>query len=562
MRCPRFWPVVIATAVLLAGCAPRTAPAPQTGSPSGTDGPAQPKRLIVGSRETASLLNGQLDSNADVVEELTSAGLVRFTPTGEATALLAEGIPTLENNQLVLFPDGRMETTWRLREGLKWQDGMPLTTDDLLFAVRLGQDLPEFGHAAYRSLNGVRAIDARTITVEWKEPYIQYDNMFSWEFALPLPRHLLEDTYLNNKEAFTQHLYWTHQFMHTGPFKVREFVPTERLLLDAWPDFVFGRPRVDEVEVQFVPDANTLIANVFAGGVQATIGTGISVDQALQVTEGWRDGKAAHYPYQYTTVAKPQFINPDPRAILDVRFRRALLHAIDREALNETVTRGLAPTSGFNTPPGAPEFAAITPSVVQYPYDPRRAAQLIEEAGFVRVGDTYRDPNGTELAVRVEGNKSDTVVEKTVLFVADSWQRVGVKTTPDLYEPRARNQEARATRPGFEVGAHAIALAAPRWLTWWHSSNVPTAENRWRGNNYNRYANDELDGLIDRFHRSIPYQERVEAMKQIAHHVTDHLVELALVHHMQAALVNNRILNFTPRTAYAQTWDAHLWDIQ
>ena len=51
-------------------------------------------------------------------------------------------------------------------------------------------------------------------------------------------------------------------------------------------------------------------------------------------------------------------------------------------------------------------------------------------------------------------------------------------------------------------------------------------------------------------------------MKQIAHHVTDHLVELALVHHMQAALVNNRILNFTPRTAYAQTWDAHLWDIQ
>ena len=562
MRCPSFWSVVIASAVLLVGCAPGTAPGPQAGAPSGTDRPAQPKRLIVGSREVASLLNGQMDSNSDVVEELTSAGLVRFSPIGEANALLAEAIPSLENNLLQLLPDGRMETTWRLREGLKWQDGTPLTTDDLLFAVRVGQDLPEFGHAAYRSLNGVRAIDARTIVVEWKEPYIQYDNMFSWEFALPLPRHLLEDTYLNNKDAFTQHLYWTHQFMHAGPFKVREFVPTERLLLDAWPEFVFGRPKLDEVEVQFIPDANTLIANVLAGGVQATIGTGISVDQAFQATEGWRDGKAAHYPYQYTTVAKPQFINPDPRAILDLRFRRALLHAIDREALNETVTRGISPTSGFNTPPGAPEFAAVTPNVVQYPYDPRRAAQLIEEAGYLRVGDAYRDANGTELAVKIEGNKTDTVVEKSVLFVADSWQRVGVKATPDLYEPRARNQEARATRPGFEVGAHAIAIAAPRWLTWWHSSNVPTAENRWRGNNYNRYANDELDALIDRFHQSIPYQERVEAMKRIAHHVTDNVVEMALVHHIQAALVNDRALNFTPRTAYAQTWDAHLWDIQ
>ena len=562
VRLRNLWLVLGAAIVVLAGCAPGAQQ--QGGGPEGGERSTQPKRLVVGAREAAPVLSNQLESSADVVQELVSAGLIRFDPVGNSVPLLAENVPTLENGLWKVFPDGRMETTWTLREGLKWHDGTPLTTDDLTFAVRVGQDraLPEFGHAAYRALDGVRAVDARTIALDWREPYIQADIMFSWEVALPLPKHLLEDAYLNNRDAFTQHRYWSHEYVHSGPFRVREFVPTERLMLDAFPDFVFGRPVVDQVEVRFISDANTLIANLIAGDVHFTIGPGIAVDQALQAQERWQEGKMATYPYQSTTVARAQFMNPDPPAQLDLRFRRALYHAVDREALNESVTRGLAPVSGFVIPPGAPEFGAITPSVVQYAYDPRRATQLLDEAGFARVGEAYRDPSGRELSVEIQATQGDTGQEQAILTLADSWQRVGVRATPRLLSPEVATREFRATRSAFEVGAHSLAMSQPRRLTWFYGGDIPSAENRFRGSNFSRYANAELDAVIDRFFVTVPPHERIELLKQVAHHVTDQVVVMTLYHTVHAALINNRVQNVTPRTGHAQTWESHKWDIR
>jgi peptide/nickel transport system substrate-binding protein len=563
MRLSGWWLAVMAGVLLLTSCTGGSAgPAPTSAGPAApAERPSQPKRIIVGSREAAPLLSGQLDSAADVIEELVSAGMVRFAPTGEPLPLLAEAVPSLENNQWKVFPDGRMETTWRLKEGLRWHDGTPLTADDVVFGIQVGLDrnLPEFGHVLLQSVEGARATDARTVVVDWKQLEVQATILSSWEVALPLPKHLLEPAYLNSKEAFTQHRYWSHEFVHAGPFKVRQFVPTERLLVEANPDYVLGRPKVDEIEVRFIPDANALIANLLSGDVHLSIGAGaISVDQAQQIQGHWEGGKMAIYPYQGATVARPQYLNPDPAVLADVRFRRALAHAIDRDALNQLVTSGLAPTSGFSLPPGAPEFAAINASVVQYSYDPRRAGQLIEEAGLVRSGDQYRDPTGREITVQVQADPGGPE-EQAALFLANSWERLGVKSSPQV---GPRDREFRANRPAFEIGSHSFAMAQPRRLTWFLSREIPTAENRYRGSNFMRYANPELDALVDRFFVTIPEPGRIELLKQIAHLVTDQAVFINLYHPVFPALVSNRVQDFTPRTVYAQTWDAQLWDIR
>jgi peptide/nickel transport system substrate-binding protein len=560
MRLGTFWSIVTACGILFTGCA-GVEPGGQGQAPAGAAPSVQPKQLVVGSREAVPVLNSRLDSDGDVTEELVSAGLVGIAPMGEPVPVMAEAVPSLDNNLWRVLPDGRMETTWKLKDGLKWHDGAPVTVDDVLFAVRVGQDreLPEFGHAGFRSLAGVRALDARTIVAEWKEPYILADNMFSFEFALPLPRHLLEDTYLNNKEAFTRHPYWTYQFVHAGPFMVREFAPKERLLLEANPDFALGRPKFDEVEVRFIPDTNTLIANVLSGEVDLIIGgRSFSVAELQQAAASWSGGKMDFHPPQATIVAWPQFMNSDPPAQLDVRFRRALAHAIDRQELNNLVTGGLAPTTDFIVPPGAPEFAAVAPSVVQYPYDPRRAAQLLEDAGYPLVGDTRRDAQGKELSIEVMGNRGGDN-EQATLFLADSWRRVGVKGEPRIGD---FNREAQALRSGFRVRLHDLSMAQPRKLTWFHSSEIPTADNRFRGNNFMRYVNPELDALIDRFFVTVPPPERVEVMKHIARHVTDQAVEIALYYVLFPTLISHRVQNVTPRTTFAQTWQAHRWDFQ
>ncbi len=520
---------------------------------------------MAATRETSAVLNSRIDGGADAVEELFSAGLVRFTPEGEPSAQLAEVVPTLENGLWRVFPDGRMETTWRIKDGVKWHDGTPFTADDLVFTVQVNQDreIPEFSHAGFNSLDDVRADDSRTLTAMWKTPYIQADFMFSFQWALPLPRHLLETAYVNSKQVFTQQLYWSRDYVGMGPYKVRSFVPAERLILEANPDYVFGRPTVDEIEVRYITDANTIVANLLSGDVLLSLGPGVSVDQALQVKERWTDGRLEVYPYYGTNVATAQMTNPSPSALAQVQFRRALVHALDRQALIESVQGGLGAVSGFIVPPGAPEFEAVKPAVVDYPYDPRRAVQLIEDLGYRRGGDgIFRDPAGQDLSVEIMVESGDDARERATLVAADNWSRIGLRGTPRILSSElstAERNEARALRPGFEVAGQTVAMSDPRRLADFNSRDVPTQERRWQGRNRARLQSPEMDEIVDRFFSTVSRSDRIELLKQAASHLTDQVVVISLFHPASPTLISNRLEGVTPRTIRTQNWDAHKW---
>jgi ABC-type transport system substrate-binding protein len=145
----------------------------------------------------------------------------------------------------------------------------------------------------------------------------------------------------------------------------------------------------------------------------------------------------------------------------------------------------------------------------------------------------------------------------------DSWKRIGINGIADIRAARAIDREVRATRPGLTLNAGSFNLVEPRRLQqWFHGNETPTAQNNYRGNNRSRYVNAELNGLIDRFFATLPRQERLELMKQIAHHMTDNAVLFASYHIVYPALINNRVSGVTPRTGFSQTWNNHLWDIR
>ncbi len=560
----RFGPLAIACAILVVGCTP---PGPsQAGRPSGGERPSQPKKMVVVSREEPVVLNDKaaVSGNGDVVEELVSAGLVRFEPLGDAQPLMAEAVPTLENGLVKVAADGRMETSWRLKEGLKWHDGAPITTEDLLFGLRVAQDkdLPSFGNVAFASIESVRADDARTIVVAWKEPYIQYDRMFSWQAALPLPRHLLETTYLDDKANFTNIRYWmSDEFIHAGAFRVRQFVPAERLLLTANEDYILGRPKLDELEVRFIPDGNTFIANVVGGEAQFTMGSSTTVGQAKAAADRWADGRLEVSAFQSSRGIVAQFMNPDPPVQLDLRFRRALAHGFDKVAFNDVINVGLLPPPANSMLAiGSPEFPQIKDSIVEYPYDPRQSAQLLEEIGYRRVGAYYQDANGQDLSIpflEIRGGGE----EQAVLSALDGWNQIGIHGVADI-RGGAIDREVRATRPGLTLNSGSFNLVEPRRLfQWFHGSQTPTAENRFQGNNRSRYVNAELDALIDRFFKTVPKQERIELMKQVIHHQSDNATVITAYHIVYPALINSRVSGVTARTGFSQAWNNHLWDI-
>src|SRR5207248_7338265 len=172
----------------------------------------------------------------------------------------------------------------------------------------------------------------------------------------------------------------------------REFVRGSHILLEANEQYVLGRPKLDAVEVRLILDSNTLVANILSGAVELTLGRNVSVDQAMLIREQWRGGRVEVAPANLTRVF-PQFVNPQPEALGDVRFRRALLHGIDRQEMADTLQFGVTPMAHSFMDPGQPAIREIEERyLVRYEYDPRRAAQLIEEVGYTKGPDGLYRP--------------------------------------------------------------------------------------------------------------------------------------------------------------------------
>jgi peptide/nickel transport system substrate-binding protein len=501
----------------------------------------------------------------DAFEQLVHSGLAINDDTNTLRPQLAEALPTLENGMWQVFPDGRMETRWKIRPGATWQDGTPLTTADLLFTTTVEQDkdIGIIRNPIYDLVERFEALDDATISVVWRRPYIEADGMFSFEVGLPMPKHLLEALYIEDKSTLFHGTYWSQDFIGAGPFKVREWVADSHAILQANDRYALGRPKIDEIEVRFIPDPTTLMANVLAG-VDMSIGRALSVDQAMRVGEQWREGRVDTRPYGWVTV-NPQFINPSLPILADVRFRRALLQGIDRQQLADTLMAGKAPYAHSFVNPATPDYALVEPSIVKYGYDPRAAAQTLGELGYVKAADgMLRDGSGRVLTLEIRSPVQNDIHAKMMASVGDYWQRLGVTVEQvSIPIPRMQDREYVATFPHFHLVENSIDTTVRNTIRF-HSSSTPLLENRFHASgNYSRYIHPELDAAIDAYLTTIPRAERMHALASTVRHMSENLSTLPLIHAVTPTVVANRIHGVTGKsTRGSEPWNAHEWEVR
>ncbi|MBM2812048.1 MAG: hypothetical protein HW416_2807 [Chloroflexi bacterium] len=323
--------VLLAIGVMAVGCG-APGPAGSAGRLSdATSGAQAPLKHITIGVSNQPDTRPSTAQRARIIQPLVQSGLTVRDGQSARHPVLAETVPSLENGFWKLLPDGRMETSWKIREGAQWHDGTPLSTDDLIFSLEVGQDkeMSAFNTPAYRSIENVTALDARTLVVAWKESSIDADALFEGApgYSGLLPRHLLEEAYRTDKASLLDLPYWTQDYVGTGPYQVRQWDPGIGVTLDATSRYVLGRPKIDSIEVKLIPDANTLSANLLAGTVDITANLG-SIDLGVQMRDQWRDGAVSFNLGSGAWVAMyPQFIDPRPTIVADVRFRKALAYA-------------------------------------------------------------------------------------------------------------------------------------------------------------------------------------------------------------------------------------------
>jgi len=183
----------------------------------------------------------------DATPRIFNAGLAILDAREAPLPYLVETHPQLNTDTWRVLPDGRMETTYRLRPNLRWHDGTALSSHDFAFAWRVYSS-PELGQATtppISQMEEVVAVDDRTVVIRWRSSYPNADALEAEDFQ-PLPRHILGDAYQPEQiENFGRLLFWTTEYVGLGPYRLDRWQPGASLEAIAFDGHAWGRPKID-----------------------------------------------------------------------------------------------------------------------------------------------------------------------------------------------------------------------------------------------------------------------------------------------------------------------------
>jgi peptide/nickel transport system substrate-binding protein len=568
--------VAIVVLMLTGGCTGSAAPDRAAGqAANGSLQPTATRTLVMALKHNFPDLSFKIPGPGgdEMLKRPFNASLVLIDGSGTPKPYLAEALPELGSGSWELYPDGTMETTYRLRPNLTWHDGAPLTADDFVFAyqVYLHPALGNFLTKPENLMASVTAADRQTVVIRWNSSYPDANALSSTELD-PLPRHILGDAFAavgadpGAAEAFTVHRYWNYEYIGAGPYRLVRWEPSVEWEGTAFDNHALGRARIDRIIIRLIPDLNTTLANLLSGEVHFAPDNTLQWEHGRTLVRDWEPsgrGKVIlkrGVPMQMEIQQRPDRVGTP--ALLDVRVRRALAHAIDRDALNE----GLFDGRGFPTehivPQEAPFFAEVDRAITRYPYDPRATERLMNEAGFTRdafgvFADAAGQPFRTELRYSVSPEW-----ERRAAIMSDGFRQAGVLANPfPLPVEAGRDRETRASYPGFSSRGGGI-----------DELNFTTREiagpvNRWGGENRSGWSNAEYDRLYELFNRSIDRTERIQHFTGMQRLLSEHVPVVVLHFYMRvnahaADLVGpaaevQAIGTLTPTAA--QTWSLHEW---
>lgn len=577
---PRLLRWMLLTVVLGGACAP-AAPSPgaRSESPSSGQAPRASRTLVMVVRAEIPTLAVKpfrpfgLGSRTTV--RLFNAGLALKSDRGEAFPYLAEALPQLNTSNWIVSADGRMETTYRLRPNLTWHDGTALTAEDFVFSWQL-YAIPELamsGQPPFNHIETLEAPDPRTVLIKWRRPYPEAGALeggggdsTSPSFS-PLPRHLLGDparTAANAPDAFIAHPFWSTDYVSQGPYRLDRWESGAFLEGSAFDAHALGRPKIDRVRLLFIPDPNTAVATLLAGEAQISVDSSITFQQGLVLRREWSPrnaGSVIVYPVFWRWIMmqqRPELANP--RSLLDQRVRKALAHAVDKQAINDTLFEGEGILTDSPVTPGSEAFALVERSVVRYPYDPRRTEALMTEAGY-RLGSdgVYAGAAGrfsTELAVLGSAQN-----EQEMGILGAAWRQLGFDIKETVWPAVvAQQSERRAVHPGLSVTS-----GPPDFITLYEhrSEALPRPENRWNGPNRAGWSNGEFDRIAAQLVDTLETGRRAELIAQMARTITDDAGVISLYFNPQ---VNAFVAALTgPRPVGPDgdvTWNVHEWELR
>jgi peptide/nickel transport system substrate-binding protein len=558
----------------------------------------QDNSLAIGASQEPVLLGDLLDivgtqAIASEIELWIYDGIFHINLDAELEPNFVTEVPTVDNGKLVITDIGegnsRVEMNLTLRDDLLWSDGQPITTADVAFAYEMTQapGVPLRSPDYYSRLT-VEVVDDLEFRVIL-EP-AQSSDLVGQPIDV-LPEHVMREAWDEafqavsalDQETDAARITEIYQgvmtefgsssainegrTVYSGAFMPVRWTPGSALLLERNPNY-FNHPAdadayVDTVEYRFITDTNALLFSIVTGAVEATSSVSITFDQALspQVTARAADRydiwfvPSATWEHlevnQHSNVQKVADLQLD-----DVRTRRAIIHAIDRQAMVDALFDGLQPVSHVNVSPFDPNY---NPDVVQYDYDVERARALLTELGWTAGSDgilqrTTADGRTVRFELEFVTTAGNAVRERQQQFIAEDLRQIGIDVrinnapssvvfSPDFFD-RGYDGAWTGMFMFAWVSSQASTLNAAGYLC----RNAPTPENNYSGQNLAGACNEEHDALRDQAVVNLDPDAARPLYQEMQRVFAEELMAIPLLNRSNPAIVTQGLVNFVAST--------------
>ena len=483
--------------VALGGCQNRVTPAEKRGdSPSltarraGGLTPAYGDAIVVGSIGDARTLVPILASDSASAEicSLVFNSLVKYNKDIELVGDLAESWEVKEGGLVIIF---------HLRRGVSWHDGEPFTAWDVKFTYEKLIDprvkTPYSGD--FQKVKSLEVIDDYTIKMTYKEPFSP--GLSSWGMWV-MPHHLLKDENLNNT-AFARYP------IGTGPYKFKLWKTAERIELVANPDYFEGRPYINRYIYRIIPDSATMFLELHGFGVDYIGLTPLQYRRqtdTLFFSENYQKFRYPSFGYTYMGY------NLKDVRFKDIRVRKAIEYAIDKDEIIKGVLLGLGRVC---TGPFPPESWAYNRYVKARAYNPKKAKELLKQAGWIDSdGDGWLEKQGEVFEFTLMTNQGNEQRKMVAEIIQRRLAQVGIKVKLKIVEWSSFISEFIDKRR-FEAIILGWGLSRdPDLYDIWHSSKTREGEFNFIG-----YENLEVDRLLEEGRRIFDQEERRKIYHQI-----------------------------------------------
>ncbi|MFM8320517.1 MAG: peptide ABC transporter substrate-binding protein [Chloroflexota bacterium] len=445
-----------------------------------------------------------------------------FDDQNTPTPVLVSEMPSLENGGI--SSDGRV-ITLKLRDDITWSDGQPITSADFQFTYAMITDPANAALSAepYNLVEKLETPDAQTVVVTFKEPYAAWISAL-WHYLLPA--HVLQPVF--DAQGNLQNAEWNRApTVGCGPYSFAGWESGVSARFTATPDYWLGKPKVGEVVVRFFPSDNDKSAALQSGQADLSV---FLTNAALYVPN-LRAGGAQIIPVN-SGYHEGIFFFLDPEnghpALQDARVRQAIAMSLDRNKMAQDLLGGL-PAVVETYWDGTPY---MDPAIQPWPYDPERANQLLDEAGWVDSNaNGSRDKDGVELILSygTTTNEVRQAVQNTALAQLAA---VGIKL--ELY-----NYDSGTFFAGLDAGGPAatgqldLFQYAPRTRDYpdpgtndFLCSQVPSANEI--GENWSWICDEQLDQLLQQQATQIDFAQRQATLQKISKLVHDNVYFLGL----------------------------------